>query len=336
MIGDSLTSRHVPFDVLAGVTFTIVGSAAVFASPISGTPPAIVLALPLFLFCPGYVAVTALFPTVSLRGYLGGGRSGAAAETPDGISRAAGEHDCVAVVVLSAVGSVCVSMLVGFALGFSPWGLTRLSFPAGLVVTTVVFGLIGVYRRPGVTDSSPHPAAETTDGGHLATSTRRDTLVKGFAAVGAFGGAATVVATLASPPRGETYTEFYLLSRNQSDELVADDYPRTFRVGEAKSVVVGIANREQRTVEYTIIVEVQRLSGESDGAIAERSTVARFTPEIPAGETLRESVAVEPTIRGENLRLAWYLYHDGAPDRPSRETAYRSLHVSVSVTEGGS
>jgi uncharacterized membrane protein len=56
-------------------------------------------------------------------------------------------------------------------------------------------------------------------------------------AVGSVGYAVVV------PKQGESFTEFYLLTHNETGDLVADDYPTECVAGQPESLVVGVGNQ---------------------------------------------------------------------------------------------
>ena len=52
------------------------------------------------------------------------------------------------------------------------------------------------------------------------------------------------------PKQGETFTEFYILGPGGQ----ASNYPTNITVGQNASVIIGIVNHEQKTVNYNLIV----------------------------------------------------------------------------------
>jgi len=53
-----------------------------------------------------------------------------------------------------------------------------------------------------------------------------------------------------NPHPGEKFTEFYLLGQNG----IADDYPSELIIDENASLIIGIVNHEQTTIDYTVEV----------------------------------------------------------------------------------
>lgn len=296
--------------VVLAVGSTLIGATAVGLTPGPGRSLTALLAIPLLCFCPGYVTTRALLPSV---GHRTGGDATAATEGR------------LAVVALSTAASLCLLILVGFVLGLSPWGLTRLSFAVSVAGLTTVVGALATYRGRA---AGPVPS-DGPSGGEPVSRSRRETVVAGAGAVGLVVGSATALKLFVAPPDGQRYTEFGLLTETAGGELVAGEYPRTFRAGERRTIVVSIGNEERQQTRYTVVVELHRVD-ESD-RVVDREELTQVGATVAAGERRRERVALEPTMSGADLRLTFMLYRGDAPDRPATASAYRSLHLWVTV-----
>jgi uncharacterized membrane protein len=108
--------------------------------------------------------------------------------------------------------------------------------------------------------------------------------------------------------------------------------------------VVGIGNQEHEQVEYTVVVQLQRVEIVNEsGATTNGTTVRvleerglqRFQAELAHNETWHNQHTVTPTMTGEGLRLQYLLYRGDPPAEPSAETAYRELHLWVNVSASG-
>jgi len=95
---DGMIRNNVPLDLVAVILFVVVSSMFVVVPPLNGTPIRAILGLLLVLFIPGYTLVCALFPKN---------------DEMDGIER----------IALSIGLSICVVVLIGLALNFTPWGI---------------------------------------------------------------------------------------------------------------------------------------------------------------------------------------------------------------------
>lgn len=298
------------------------GSAAIVSVFDTGIAVLEVLSgLALFLFLPGYLVVSALFPAKTVRE-----DSNTEPTRIGGVERFA----------LSVVGSLSIAMLVGFVLNFTPWGIRFGPIVLALCGLSLAAAVIAVYRRWRVPErnrvSTAALAPVGTNDGRLGS--RRDFLVHGFGAVALLFAGGTIVYAIADRPRGESYTEFYILGRDDGDDPGAADYPRSFEAGGGRPITVGIENSEREATEYVVAAAAQRVSEDGDELeVREQELLDRFETRLDAGESIRERIELAPTLTGDRIRLAFFLYRGDAPDDPSAETAYRDLHVWVSVDE---
>lgn len=275
----------------------------------------------LFVFwAPGYAVTAALFP----RHGGGTGPGSLRAARISGVERAA----------LSMGLSVGLVPLVGLVLNFTPWGIRPVPVLAALSALTVAATAVAVGRRlalpPAERFSVPLRRWWADARAWVrAPPKRRDrvlNLALAVLVVSAFAGFGYAVAV---PRTGETFTEFSLLTRNESGDLVADGYPAQFAPGESREVVVAVGNHEHEPVTYTVVVELQRLR--PDGSTAEQAELDRFDLRVAPEETRYYDHAVRPGMRGTDLRLLYLLYTSDPPPDPSRANAYRSVHIWISV-----
>lgn len=142
----------------------------------------------------------------------------------------------------------------------------------------------------------------------------------------------TVAYAVALADQGETFTEFYLLTENETGDLTARNYPTSFRQGESKNLVFGIHNHERQRVRYTAIVKLQRVSEDGGTTTVQNETEqARSVVTISHNETRNRRVQMTPTLTGEGLRLVFLLYRGTIPDEPTVANAYRSVHLRIDV-----
>lgn len=138
---------------------------------------------------------------------------------------------------------------------------------------------------------------------------------------------------VAVTPQDEQFSEFYILTGDDG-EFVADDYPDEFTQGESQSLVAGIENHEQETVNYTVVVQLERVEGEGRGTeVIEREELNRFETTLGHNETRHIEHDITPTIVGEELRLTYLLYDGKVPEEPTQENAYQNLHLWITVEE---
>lgn len=135
---------------------------------------------------------------------------------------------------------------------------------------------------------------------------------------------------------GDQFTEFYLLAENDTGDLVAEDYPRTLSSDEPTPFYVGIDNHESRQTNYTVVASIQRVEVEDDGVrVVEEREVTRTSVVVSDGERRVQQLNVTAPMEGQDLRLVFRLYRDGAPDDPATADAYRELHLRVEAPADG-
>jgi len=315
--------RDLPADLAAIVALVGLTNLTVFAPVLSETPLRIGFGLAFPLFAPGYVAVAALFPE---RGEPPGEGDGGGI---DGIERLA----------LSFGLSIAIVPLIGLVLNFTPWGI-RLG-PIMLSVSGITLALTAVaaVRRWNLPEAErfrvPYRswlAAARTE--LFEPDSGKDAALNVLLVLSILLAVTSVGYALFVPKEGEAFTELYLLSESDDGELVADDYPTNFTVGEPKPLVVGIGNHEHRSMDYTVVVELQRVNiVDNETQVLESQELDRVQASVGDGETFQQPVEVAPTVSGERLRLAFLLYESSPPAEPTFETAYRKTHLWVSVTD---
>ncbi|MFC4357797.1 DUF1616 domain-containing protein [Halobium salinum] len=332
------TDKTLSVDLLVGVLLVLVADAAVvLAAPL---PLRLAVGIPALLVVPGYAIVSFLFPR----------------RLPTGFERA--EHPSAGLGVSSDTSggtrySERLLLSVGCSVVAVPVVLLLLLHAGVRLDETVVMGvvtgvslplaLLAVSRRRNVA------AGERFDpsfGGWVAAARRAmpasgstfqsaTRVVLGLTVLVA---AASVGYAMSGQPQtaDEPYTELYLLSENESGELVAGGYPTNLTAGQQETLHVGVDNHEGTQQQYTVVAELERVTVDGERTrVTEQEQLGTFQRRVPAGGTLQEAFAVEPTMTGDQLRLTFHLYKGDAPADPTVDNAYRSVHLWVSVDEGG-
>lgn len=242
-------------------------------------------------------------------------------------------------VALSFGLSIAIVPLIGLVLNFTPFGIRLVPILVAVSGGTLLSTAVGAVRRfeLPLEDRFRVPYREWVEAGRselFEPETRVDAALNVALALSVVLAVASVGYAVAVPKQGETFTEFYLLTQNETGALVADDYPQNFTVGQAQSVHVGIGNNEYEPFEYTVVVVTQdvRFENNSTTVLRERE-VDRYRTRVTHNETWLERRAVAPTLTGERLRLAFLLYRGEVPADPTVDNAYRELHLWVNVSE---
>lgn len=342
--------RELPADL--AVVIGVVGSVnfAVFLPVIKDTPLRIVVGLPFVLFVPGYAFIAALFPedgesppteddaTKGLAGKMTGRGVG-------GIER----------VILSFGLNIAVVPLIGLGLSFTPWGIRLVPIMIALSGFTLASTWAAARRRRALPPEERFkvPCREWIAQGRkgvLERDSQTDTALNILLIVSVLMAVSSVAFAVAVPHKGETFTEFYLLTEDESGDLVADDYPTEFVLGDEQEVIVGISNQEHESVDYTVIVELHRVNQQIEPRAAatntsesgqprnitveviEKEELDRFEIGLEHNETWQQSYEIQPTMTGKEMRLTFLLFRDSPPPNPTVDNAYRETHLWINVS----
>lgn len=323
------------------------------------SPLRVVAVLPLLLVVPGYALVSLLFPeTTGADPDRSGGSPSLEHPGGSGSLDASNRPPSLGVVerfVLSVALSVAVVPSVAFVLNFTTYGVRAEPIAAGVIAVTVACTLLALVARARVPAErrfgmAPAEWVAAVDRRSFRTEpnlrepglfdartgTQRVLNVVVVLSLLVLAASVAFAATVPTAPSNDAqFTEFYLLSENESGELVAEDYPR-FDGGEARPIHVAIANHENREVTYTTVVLVERTTVEDGRVRVEASReVDRFRTTVEPGETKRVERRLRPALSGENVRFTFLLYRGEAPGDPSRGDAYRVTQLWVGGNASG-
>lgn len=317
---------RVPADLLAVALY---GAVAAVAMPELPTSARVAFGLPLVLFAPGYVLLAVLYPR----------HAGAVAGSPhrNRAGRLGGRRGLTwsERLPLSLATSIALVPLLAILVGVGADGITVDHAVGSLVAVVLIGSLVAGFRRLRVPEADRvrlpwRRASAIRDA--VAGAGRLDSALTLAVVLGVLLAATAMAYGVAAPDRGASYTEFALLSGNESGELVAGDYPQSFGPGESADLTASVANHEGGPVEYTVVVELERMQVDDDGVrLVEQRELWREARTVQAGNTWLAEHAVEPTLVGEDLRLAYYLYRGNAPADAGTASAYRHLHLWIDV-----
>ncbi len=334
-----------PADLAMVTVFLALVNLAVFVPGIRETPLRIPLGVVFFLFVPGYALVAALFPaagggeTRSVRGHGPAARFLASSPRIDGIER----------ITLSIGLSIVVVPFVGLVANFSPWGLRLIPVMVGTSAFVLLMLVTAAIRRQAIPREERFqlPYRHWVRGireGLFEPGNRLDVAVTIMLGASLVAALLTIGVVVMSPPPGEEFTRFYVLSEAEDDAPVAAEYPTELVVGQTEELLIGVENREHRPVNYTIIVKLQIVDIEADPDTdatdvtpVQSTELGRLELSLGHNETVHQSVEFRTdneTFSGDQRRLELLLYADHdreVPDQPSSRSAYRDLHLWVDV-----
>jgi uncharacterized membrane protein len=343
-----------PADLAGVLAIVCLTNLVVLLPVVSETPARVVFGLAFVLFVPGYAFVAALFPEagepfpaddeVSLG-------DGAAPGTTDGDSVAGHTRpetdggylpahgiDGIERVALSLGLSIAVVPLVGLVLNFTPWGIRLVPILASLSAFTVAATVVAARRRwelpPGQQFRVPYRTWTASARAELfEPDSRADLGLNVLLVLSIVVATSSVGYAVAVPQQGESFSELYLLTESPDGDLVADDYPTEYTVGEGRQLVVGIGNQEHEETEYTVVVQLQRVRvADNETSVLRRDRLSVFGASLTHNESWHRQHAVVPTFEGTGLRLQYLLYRGDAPETPRTGNAYRENHLWVNVT----
>jgi uncharacterized membrane protein len=131
-------------------------------------------------------------------------------------------------------------------------------------------------------------------------------------------------------------TEFYVMAENADGQMVLGNYSETIAPGDEREFAAVVDNQENEQVDYTLVVMV-REEIRSDGEVVSVDDRRLLTEEVPVADGESERVSHTLSLSTERsvdrVRLTYLLYTDGVPENPSRENAYRELHLWLTVSE---
>lgn len=335
---DSLLA--VPADAAAVLCFLVAADALLVYGPT--LPPLIqaAVAAPLLFFLPGYAIVSVLFPTGPRPSdRAADGRSSGVTISPrplfhrdaiDGVERAA----------LSFGMSVVALPLVGVALAAAGVGISLPTVTEALSTLVVAGLLVATLRRWQYPESRRfrvryRAAINRGVAGVTGSNSRVDSLLNVALAVAILTAFAGVSYAVTVPHATTAGSSVELLTEGPDGELTASGYPATLAPTDDTELVFSVTNRDGEATQFVVVAQLQRVSGSgADAQVTERSELGRWQSTLENGETWTNRHSVTPTMSGEDLRLAYYVYRGEAPATATAESAARRLHIWVDVPGG--
>ncbi|MFB6130404.1 MAG: DUF1616 domain-containing protein [Salinigranum sp.] len=320
--------RRFPADLVAVVAVVVLTVGAALMPVVRDTPLRIVFGLPFVLFVPGYALIAALFPEA---GHPPTGEDAAGGADDSGI-------DGIERVALSFGTSIAVVPLIGLVLNFTPWGIRLVPILVSVGAFTLAAAYVGARRRQALDPDDRFAVPYRRWIGEARAElfepeSRTDLLLNVVLVLSVLLALSSVAYAVAVPKPGESFTEFYLLTRNSTGQLVADGYPTDFTAGQGQSLVVGIGNQEHKPMDYTVVTMVQRVRVQNNSTrVLDERELKRFHAHVANNETWLKPHTVAPRMTGDRLRLLYLLYRGDPPGHPTADNAYRELHLWINVS----
>jgi uncharacterized membrane protein len=318
-----------PIDLATVSAYVVVAALTLTFLPL--VPPLrAILVMPLLLFVPGYALVAAIYPRCTDRDRSDFLYPGEITDTDTGLH-------VIERMLLSVGMSVAVLPILGVVIWATVGGISTDIVLFGVSTFTLGAIAVAVFRRTNLAAAeqfriSPSRGIRRFRSWIVGPSTWKT--VVNVLLVGAIVlSVATLTFAFVVPVTGESYTSA-ILATEQDGTFVTDNYPTNFTAGEPETLTLILSNHEGRTTSYTIVTTVERVNRSGgDITIVAQSELDRSAMRLASDETVREQYTLAPELTGENLRLSYYVYKGQAPASPNDDSAYRDLHLWITVAD---
>jgi uncharacterized membrane protein len=306
------------FDLKVTIIWLFLAILFIYIPILQELPLRVFFALPIVLFIPGYVLITALFPNNE-------------------------DIDIIERIALSFGLSIAIVPLIGLGLNYTPFGIRLYPIVTSLTIFTIAMVLIAQYRRVSlpVENRFVPPlrvfANDLMEEFFSKESSRTDRYLSIILLIAIVAALVTTVYVIVVPKEGEKFSEFYILG----EKKMAADYPSRIFIGEEYPMYIGVGNHEYRNVTYTI--ETFLLNMTFNG-ITNSSTISRMslinstTLSLMHNETSIIEYNLSAPDTGYN-RVEFLLFNETLPDNgidnlDRINASYRDLHLWVKPTLG--
>ena len=243
----------------------------------------VVFGLPFLLLFPGYTLILTLFPK---------------RDQIKDIER----------VALSLGLSIAVVPLIGLILNYTPFGITLESTLYSVAGFIFLMSFITWLRLRRLDESERFNIELKIE---WSTSVGRwDKVLKAILVVSVLAAIGVLSYVLATPKVGEKFTEFYVLGSGGE----ASGYPTEISLGEETSVILGIVNHEQETVEYRVDIVIDSIKYNEVGPLF-----------LANDEKWQDTVNFSLNKLGDNQKVEFLLY------KSDQDEVYRSTHLWIDV-----
>ena len=315
-----------PVDLLAVIVGTALLVASLLGSDAGYSWPRALVGFAFVLVLPGYALVSALFP---------GRPSGVRTRPMQTTAYSPGTAERLGLSFAFSLALLPILAVVHGLLGIPFETNTVVVSVATLVIALSTVGILRRFARSPTDRYSPPSVfgygARTRD--WLAAGTATDTVLSAVLAVAVLLAVGTLAFGLTGPIQGESYTGVSLVTESGDGEYVASGFPTNFSAGEARTLTLQVENHYQEPGDYTAVVQLQRVRGNGTDSVevTRRERLQMLESRVAANETWTRTHQVRPTMRGSNLRLAYYVYRGDVPETPTAENADGRVHLWVDV-----
>ncbi len=271
-----------------------------------------IFSIPFLLFLPGYALVSAFWP----RRY----EEKKGGEKEDRIS-------ILERVALSFGLSIAVVAIIGLGLNFTPWGIRLYPIMGAIFGFIVIFAFIALFRRMGLLVEERFVLDVSVERPSINEWEMIDKVLAVGIVIVLIAAFTTLAYVITVPTEGKKFTQLYILHDNE----IVNEYPTALTTGENATVRVGVICNEWRTVNYTVVANIENAThviyydGWSQTFNLTNDTgIARYIS-LDHENKFEEEFNFRFNEPGR-YKLIWQLYMDG------KETDYE-VHLWVDVHE---
>ena len=347
--------RRLSADLAAVLALVGLTNAAVFLPVVNDSPLRVVVGLAFVLFVPGYAFVAALFPEAGEPPTADDGSE------PDGGLQDRG-IDGIERTALSFGLTIAIVPLIGLALNFTPFGIRLVPILVGISGFTAVATAVAARRRWDLPADERFavPYREWLAAGRselLDPGSTVDAALNVALVVAILLATTSVVYAVAVPQQGEQFTEFYVLTENETGDLVTEGYPGELSADDPESIHVGVENNEYEELDYTVVVQLQAVEFResvttagpngtgttrtvNETVVTDRTELTRYSTTVPhnGSDIRQQNLSVDDetatAYAGDDRRVKFLLYRGDVPARPTAANARWDLQLWVEVESG--
>ncbi len=290
--------QTVPADLYLVLVYACVASAALLATGASNP-----LGLPLVALVPGYLATACLLPR-------------------------ADQADWTFRIALTLGLSLALVAFLGIALNFTAWGISFTSTTAGVLIVSLVLGVLAYVRRAAVPAGERLAATLDLTGPRWAEYSLVEKGLTGLLVVVLVIAAPLLALALTQPRPTPGFTELYLLGPTGN----FSGLPSALNASEPATLRIVVTNHEGSAVNYTLRVDLvgvaiayNATSGANETVEVNRTTMAAFPLSLSDGGAWNESYTFSIAHAGR-WQVQFLLFR-----RADFATPYRFVRLDIEV-----
>jgi uncharacterized membrane protein len=292
-----LGNQKFPSDLLFVAGLVILTNIFILVSPLNESFIRTILSLFLLIFLPGYVLVSVLFPEEA---------------GLEGMER----------IALSVGLSVAIVPLIGLVLNFTPWGIREISLLTSLSAFILIMSGVAYSRRRRLPENRTFGVSFRASALTLLSKigensgSKTEKILRTFLAISFLFLIGTMAYIILTPHEKVPFTEFYILG----PQRMAENYTTEYLQGESGTYIIGIANNEYKTMNYTLEV---RLENES---LPFQKNLKNIR--LAHNTTIEEPIKITPFIEGKNQKLEFLLFSE-----TEKKIPYKNMRLWINVSK---